>query len=117
MFLLDDLGRYTANANYISEEELDRRSIEAMATVVCSTTQCANDVDTVLATTGKTAQEWRRGNDNIDALLTMLRCSGLRAKLMASGMDMAAFDGMLASCDVASTINKAMLAHYRRGGV
>ncbi|QTR47476.1 hypothetical protein J9253_05955 [Thiothrix litoralis] len=121
MFTVDGMGMYAINPDYapvtIDEAANDADALAALELAICSATECLNDVDVVLGTTGITAEAWARGNENTEALLAMLRCGALRTKVISLGLNADKLDSMLDSCDAASTVNTAMLTHHGAAGV
>lgn len=121
-------GSYYLNENYAGtigqtpggagSTPEDTDALAAMSAVICAAgAGCMNDVDVTLGVTGHTKPQWQRGNANIQAVIDLLRCQGLRDKLQAAGLDLVKLDGMLNSADVAMVINRAMYTHEGQPGV
>ena len=117
MFVFDGVAYTAVPPVAPSDAQDDSDALAALEAVICSVNNCANDVDVVLTGSGVTADEWLRGNANIEAILAMHRCGNLRDKLIASGLDAAKLDGMLDSCDKAVSVNTAMSEHLGAAGV
>lgn len=79
--------------------------------------KCTNDVELLLESNGYTFADWQRAVENQKALNEMVRCTGLRDKMIALGADIAAFDAMMDSVDSGAVFTDELMAHVGQAGL